>query len=211
MQYIENIQKLFNKDFVESPLIESFDAGLLHFSSGKIVVCDPILTNDKEPFSVAFPKGNFPIHIHKERESGGVAYVEIVFSQEEISRWEMAICKGQNTQDLSEGEIFGFPVQSGMACVMDADTQEMLNVLEQELYEQKGEAFQGIYEEFFHHHFFDAKGQIADFALLPIKKNEPNNLIAFEAGHGEGFYASYIAWDKDNKPAKLIVELIEVG
>lgn len=211
MQHIESIKKLFNKDFVESPLIESFDVGLLHLSSGRVVACDPIITNDKEPFETQFPKGDFPIHIHKERETDCVAYVEVVFSDKEISYWKMATCKGQKAEDLAEGEVFGYPVQSGMGCIMDVDTQELINELEQELFTQKGEAFMGIYEEFFHSYFTDGKGGVQPYALPIPKADAPNNLIATETGYGEGFYASYIAFDKDKHPVKLITEFIEVG
>lgn len=211
MQHIESIKKLFNKNFVESPLIESFDVGLLHLSSGRVVACDPIITNDKEPFEAEFPRGDFPIHIHKERDSDCVAYVEVVFSDKEISYWQMATCKGQKVEELAEGEVFGYPVQSGMGCIMDADTQEMLNALEQKLYNQKGDAFMGIYEEFFHSYFTDEKGIFSQYALPIPKENAPNNLIATETGYGEGFYASYIAFDKENSPVKLITEFIEVG
>lgn len=210
MQHIDNIKELFDKNFVESTLIESFDAGELYLSSGKIVACDPLITNDKEAFEVQFPTGHFPIHIHKEKETNCIAYVEIVFSQKKISRWELAICKGQNIEDLADGEIFGYPVESGMGCVMDADTQNHLNDLEQMLFKRKGADFMGIYEEFFHEHFFNENGAIDQFALLTPNDEKQNNIIAFEAGYGEGFYASYIGFDEENQPVKLVSEFIEI-
>jgi hypothetical protein len=57
MTHIENIKKLFSKDFVESPLLESFEVGKIYLSSGKLVACDPLITNDMLPFSAEFPKG----------------------------------------------------------------------------------------------------------------------------------------------------------
>jgi hypothetical protein len=59
MTHIENIKKLFSKDFVESPLLESFEVGKIYLSSGKLVACDPLITNDMLPFSAEFPKGDF--------------------------------------------------------------------------------------------------------------------------------------------------------
>lgn len=210
MQHIENIAKLFGKTFVESPLIESFDAGKLHLSSGNIVACDPLITNDKEAFKTTFPVGDFPIHIHKERESNCVAYVEVVFSEKEVKRWEMAVCEGQNIADLQGEEIFGYPVESGMGCLMDVETQGLLNDLEQLLYRRKGVDFMGIYGEFFHEYFFDENGAIDQFALLKPNDEKPHNLIAFETGLGEGFYASYIGFDEEDRPVKLVSEFIEI-
>lgn len=211
MTHIENIQKLFSKDFVESPLLESFEVGKIYLSSGKLVACDPLITNDMMPFSTEFPKGKFPVIIHKERESNCVAYTEIIFSTSEIDEWKLATTAGQNIKDLAEGEVFGYPVESGMGCFMDADTQNSLNELEQKLYRNKGVDFMGIYEEFFHDYFFDENGAIDQYAFLKPSKDHPGTVFAFETGYGEGFYASYIAYDKDQAPVKIITEFIEIS
>ncbi len=98
MNHLNNIAKLFSKNFMESPLLESFDGGKLTVSSGYLVACDPLITTHKEPFTTIFPLGEFQVNIHKEKESNCVAYVEVLFSEEEISYWEMAVCKNQHPQ-----------------------------------------------------------------------------------------------------------------
>lgn len=211
MTHIQNIQKLFSKDFVESPLLESFEVGNIYLPSGKLVACDPVITNDMQPFSTVFPKGDFAVLLHKERESNCVAYAEIVFSSSEISEWQLATTEGQLVKDLAEGEVFGYPVESGMGCFMDADTQNVLNELEQKLYHSKGVDFMGIYEEFFHEHFFDENGAIDQYAFLKPSDNHPGTIFAFETGYGEGFYASYIAYDKNREPVKIVTEFIEIS
>lgn len=210
MSHIENIQKLFSKSFVENPLLETFEAGKLHVSSGFLVASDPLITTDKQGFTQKFPVGDFQIFVHKERESNCIAYAEIVFGNAEIAHWKMAICEGQNLQDLKEDEVFGYPVESGMACFMDQETQVLLNQLEQELFHSKGSDFMGIYEEFFHEHFFDENGAIDQFALLKPYDDKAHNIFAFEAGFGEGFYASYIGYGQDDKPVKMVTEFIEI-
>ncbi|KQM36675.1 DUF4241 domain-containing protein [Chryseobacterium sp. Leaf201] len=211
MTHIQNIQKLFSKDFVESPLLESFEVGKIYLPSGKLVACDPVITNDMQPFTTVFPKGDFAVLLHKERESNCVAYAEIVFSSSEISEWQLATTEGQLVKDLAEGEVFGYPVESGMGCFMDADTQNVLNELEQKLYHSKGVDFMGIYEEFFHEHFFDENGAIDQYAFLKPSDNHPGTIFAFETGYGEGFYASYIAYDKNREPVKIVTEFIEIS
>jgi len=211
MTHIENIKKLFSKNFVESPLLESFEVGKIYLSSGKLVACDPLITNDMQPFTTEFPKGNFFVLLHKEKESNCVAYAEIIFSSEAITNWEMAVTAGQDIKDLGEEEIFGYPVESGMGCLMDVDTQNSLNELEKRLYHSKGADFMGIYEEFFHEYFFDEKGAIDQYAFLKPADEHPGTIFAFETGYGEGFYASYIAYDKDQQPVKIITEFIEIS
>lgn len=211
MTHIENIKKLFSRNFVENPLLESFEVGKIYLSSGKLVACDPLITNDMLPFSTEFPKGSFSVLLHKERESNCVAYAEIIFSNSEISNWKLATTAGQNVKDLVSGEIFGYPVESGMGCLMDVDTQHSLNNLEQKLYHSKGADFMGIYEEFFHEHFFDENGAIDQYAFLKPSEEHPGTIFAFETGYGEGFYASYIGYDKDSSPVKIVTEFIEIS
>lgn len=211
MTHLENIKKLFSKNFIESPLVESFEVGKIYLSSGKLVACDPLITNDMKPFSAEFPKGDFSVLVHKERESNCVAYVEIVFTNAEIADWQMATTEGQNIKDLTDEEVFGYPVESGMGCFMDVNTQNSLNELEQKLYHRKGVDFMGIYEEFFHEYFFDENGAIDQYAFLKPSENHPGTIFAFETGYGEGFYASYIAYDKNQSPVKIVTEFIEIS
>lgn len=211
MQHIENIQKLFSKNFIENPLIESFDAGKINLPTGFLVACDPLITNDMKPFETVFPKGEFSVSVHRERESNCIAYVEVIFSNQKISDWKMATTEGQNPNDLRGEEIFGYPVESGMGCFMDAETQNQLNNLEAELFNKKGNDFMGIYEEFFHPHFFESDDTIDQFSFLVPNHAKPGNLFAFETGYGEGFYASYIGYDANKNPVKIITEFIEIG
>ena len=211
MIHIENIKKLFDRNFVESPLVESFEAGDITLTSGKLAVSDPLITSEMPAFTTDFPLGNFPVLVHKEIDSNCIAYVEIVFSNSEIASWKLATSEGQNTGNLQEGEIFGFPVESGMGCLMDFETQQNLNLLEQHLFKRKGGDFMGIYEEFFHEHFFQEEGAINQYAFLKPNEDKFGNIFAFETGYGEGFYASYIGFDEQNVPVKVVCELIEIN
>ena len=49
----------------------------------------------------------------------------------------------------------------------------------------------GIYEEFFHSHFFDENGAIDQFVLKTRRRRKNQEIfLLFETGYGEGFYAS---------------------
>ena len=210
MQHLKNIEKLFSKNFIESPLIDSFEAGNIYITSGNLVACDPLTTSDMQAFSTKFPIGEFPVLVHVERESNCIAYVEIVFNKANISSWKMAVTKDQNIQDLKGEEIFGYPSESGMGCLMDLESQNNLHILEQEIFEDKGEQFSGIYEEFFRPYFLNHDGAINQYAFLKPNEGNASNIFAFETGYGDGFYASYIGFDEGNKPVKIISEFIEI-
>lgn len=211
MEHIENIAKLFSKNFVESPLLETFEVGKIQLPSGRLVACDPLITNDMKEFKINFSEGEFPVLVHKEKESNCIAYVEIIFNGEPISEWKMATTEGQNIEELKDGEIFGYPVESGMGSFMDVETQESLNHLENRLFHRKGDDFMGIYEEFFHDHFFDENGAIDQFAFLKPDEEKTGNIFAFETGYGDGFYASYIGFSQENQPVKIVTEFIEIS
>ena len=125
MQHLENIENLFTKNHIENPLIESFDAGIINLPTGRIIACDPLITNDMKEFKINFPQGQFAVLVHKERESNCIAYVEIVFADEEIVAWKLATTEDQNIDELKGEEIFGYPVESGMGCFMDFETQDL--------------------------------------------------------------------------------------
>lgn len=210
MQHLKNIEKLFSKNFIESPLIDSFEAGNITITSGELVACDPLTTSDMQPFTTKFPIGDFPVLVHVEKESNCVAYVEIVFQDQEAKNWQMAVTKDQNINDLEEEEIFGFPGESGMGCIMDLQAQDNLQKLEREIYKEKGEQFCGIYEEFFRPAFFNNVEVSHQFTFLKPSDENMSTIFAFETGFGEGFYASYISFDNENKPIKFISEFIEI-
>lgn len=210
MKHLENLEKLFSKDFVETPLIDSFEAGNINITSGELVACDPLTTSDMQPFITKFPLGKFPVLVHVEKESNCIAYVEIIFKNEEAKNWKMATTKDQNVKDLHGEEIFGYPGESGMGCFMDLEAQNNLQKLEQKIYEEKGEQFCGIYEEFFRPAFFDKEDGENQYAFVTPEENEGSTIFAFQTGFGEGFYGSYIAFDKENRPIKIISEFIEI-
>ena len=210
MQHLKNIEKLFSKNFVETPLLDSFEAGNINITSGNLVACDPLTTSEMQAFTTKFPVGKFPVLIHVEKESNCVAYVEIVFKEAKISTWKMAVTKDQNVADLQDEEIFGYPGESGMGCLMDLEAQDDLQKLEQKIYAEKGEQFCGIYEEFFRPHFFINENASNKFTILKPEEAEESNIVAFETGYGDGFYASYIGFDSTNEPIKIISEFIEI-
>jgi hypothetical protein len=132
------------------------------------------------------------------------------FQDSEIKDWKLATTAGQNIKELAEGEVFGYPVESGMGCFMDVDTQNSLNELEQKLYHKKGGDFMGIYEEFFHEYFL-MKRSYRSICIFKAFRDSSGTIFAFETGYGEGFYASYIAYDKNQSPVKIITEFIEIS
>lgn len=97
MIHIKNIKKLFSRNFVENPLLETYEVGNIHISSGFIVASDPLISPDHSAFNQEFPKGDFQVLVHKERESNCIAFAEIVFDKNQLAEnWTLALCGDQN-------------------------------------------------------------------------------------------------------------------
>ena len=90
-------------------------------------------------------------------------------------------------KDLAEGEVFGYPVESGMGCFMDYETQKLLNALEQEMFQKKQMILKEFMQNFFHEHFYEQDGAVHQYTLLKPYLDKDNNIFAFETGFGEAF------------------------
>ena len=88
----------------------------------------------------------------------------------------------KNPVSYTHLDVYKRQVQSGMGCFMDVETQDCLNHLEKKLFHRKGADFMGIYEEFFHQHFFDENGAIDQYAFLKPDEEKNGNIFAFETG-----------------------------
>jgi hypothetical protein len=109
-------------------------AGELCLPSGRLIAADPALVyGDAEPFSRAVPRGAFPVTLsvaHVAHPAGdGTRAVEervnaamIRFADDRPVRWELAVLDGEDAASLGEREVFGYPVESGFGCFIDADS-----------------------------------------------------------------------------------------
>ncbi|MEN7367849.1 DUF4241 domain-containing protein [Bacillus safensis] len=61
-----------------------------------------------------------------------VVYALIKFTNEQAIEWEIATRAGQELNELKEDEIFGYGVNTGMGCFMDAEAAQYLQAYEDE-------------------------------------------------------------------------------
>jgi hypothetical protein len=173
--------------------------GKMKIVSGHIIACDPLHIDEYgKPFTHVFPTGEFPVQLSL-AEVGGeetVAFARIKFSEEPVTRWELALQEGQKPLPLGGKEIHGYGVDAGIGIFMD---QEAIKGLSQE---QLLEIEEGIYadirKEMEKHYHVDWKYTMFNFRL--------HNLAAFTTGVGDGRYASYIGFDATGKPCRLVTD-----
>lgn len=175
--------------------------GRLKIVSGKIVACDPLLFH-KKTFEQTVPIGEYPLFVWFDEENQ-IAAAELKLAESTPVRWEMAIKPGQKIEELKEGEIFGYPVDTGLGCFADVEAIINLEKIEAELAEELGEDFISLYDDLVE----DVLIQNDDvWGNLEVCKNSGLNIIMFNSGYGDGFYASYWGFDEEDRIVSLVTD-----
>lgn len=207
--------KYFDNKIVDNIPLELLSLGELNISTGKIIACDPLVClYDTSPFTRTVKPGKYPViaSIAKTKRSGDrYAVVKLEFSKDRATKWEMAVKEGQDINELKEDdEFFGFPVDAGLGCFCDFETQQLYNQFDTEFMQRN--PYGNIYDDFF----------AAEFKKNAIDQNDPQdigdwlnfylpnrpelNVIMFHSGYGDGMYPCYWGTNDDGKICSLIVD-----
>ena len=122
-----------------------------------------------------------------------VAFASICFSKPVPSIWEMDR-QEQNVSLLEDGELFGYPVDAGTGCFMDASVGRALTQLmrdQDNFYETMIAEMDKTYRH--------------TWSWLDMKFGD-GNVIAFSSGYGDGFYASYAGYDSDRHVSVVVTD-----
>lgn len=175
----------------------TLNIGKLKVETGELVACDPVMLHDSEPFIHQFPIGQYPVHlaIAKTRNDQRVAFARVYFSSNPVSKWEFALLKGQNNTSIFSDSIYGYGVDAGLGLFLDKAAAKAYN----ELYDKDP----GLFEKTFLEEMdkFDPHNHsclLYDF--------NGHNLAAFSTGYGDGFYATYVGYDKQGNICRLLTD-----
>jgi uncharacterized protein DUF4241 len=185
---------LFTDGKRDDATIEVKRVASLYLPTGKIVACDPLVNPDTEPFTREVPVGTYPVDASVARfeNQTRVAALRIVFAPGTPVRWELALLPNQDPQALEPGETFGYGVDAGLGCFMDASTRALIlergDTVGDNYYEVLAPELDG---DFTDHH--------------PIEGRAENCAIAY-SGWGDGIYASYWGFDADGNVLWLVTD-----
>ncbi|MEO8405533.1 MAG: DUF4241 domain-containing protein [Chitinophagaceae bacterium] len=168
------------------------DIGNINIESGKIIACDPVTLRDALPFAYEFPIGSFPVQlgIAKAENDQRVAFSRIVFSQNRVAKWEVALKAGQKPLLITDSTIYCYGVDAGEGLFIDSIGAPVINQLDES---QWGGIFINKYEV-----AEDANGFIYQFGN--------HSLASFSTGMGDGCYSTYIGLDSVGKPCRLLTD-----
>ena len=201
----------FSKLFEDGRAVESADsgrvvlrrhaAGELALKTGRVVACDPAAP-EVEPFTVGVAPGSYPVFLgdaHFEQDGDErVAGAMLVVSEGAPVRWELALVAGQDASELAGDEVFGYEVDSGFGCLLDAEAAAAYSgALEEDgssLEERIADALDATYVDTW------------SWANVAVAPEAGLNLVAFSAGMGDGLYASYFGYDAGGKVVALVTD-----
>jgi hypothetical protein len=200
------IDRVFSKVEKHPDIKQIKKIGELNVPTGKIVVCDPLVEPESDPIVQEFPKGTFPVFLYYSKDEDTIAFAELRFSDKPVDKWQMALVDDQDMDELEDNEIFGYSVDSSLGCFMDIEGQKVMLKHEMDLMEELGDKFTSYYDNYMDNLFFGPEAENEYYCNVKPDSSNPNNVIVFQSGLGEGFYASYIGFDKEGKVAKLVTD-----
>jgi hypothetical protein len=102
----------------------------LRLPTGKLVATDAFVFTEPQPFELPLPCGIFPVVLSVAHfaDDQRVAFASIRFRETPPVAWDMLTLDGQDTSKLEEGHFFGYGVDSGTGCFIDASAAKVLDV-----------------------------------------------------------------------------------
>lgn len=175
----------------------SVNMGKISVESGKIIAGDPIVMKDLKPFKQAFPIGEFPVwlSVAKIGEDERVAFSQIVFNNNSVSKWEMALKEGQKPKSIFDEEFYGYGVDGGTGVFIDEKANKAFTDSLKKDDDLWSDVFAGkivnTYRNTWEHILYNFNG---------------HNLAAFSTGWGDGYFGTYIGYDDKGQICRLLTD-----
>jgi hypothetical protein len=164
--------------------------GDLDLPTGAIIACDPLVSDPT--LSRKVEPGRYPVSLLE--APGRVATAVLRFSPGAPVRWELATVPGEDVAALKGDEVYGYPVDAGLASFMDktaivlmSDEQDKLN-------------YGDYYGEVLAAEFAPNQDR---FVLHHTVAGNPLNIAMFGSGWGDGSYSSFWGLDAAGEPPLL--------
>ena len=209
----------FTEKVIGNREVDVLDIGAVHFPSGTIFACDPLVElEDTPPFIQTIPAGTYPVKIcvvPSEKYGDRYACVKVEVSREKPVRYELGMTGKEDLDgEVGEDEYFGFGVDAGMGCVADIQTQAAFKVYWAKRLEEDpdidpyNDLFCDLLEENAKAHP-KYQGDCGDWLNWTVPDTDCN-LPIFASGWGDGYYPVYFGYDAKGKVCAVYVRFIDI-
>ena len=181
--------------------ITVFRMGDVELTSGRIVASDPLVGPDRRAFVRIVPPGNYPVTLYE--AFGRIAAASLRFAEGKPVRWELALIPDQDIKSLKSDEFFGYPVDAGLGCYMDADTYALIQEREQQVRTQKSSSDINYYDD-----VLASEINVNDDKYVMHRPviGKRGNVAIFWSGWGDGFYPVFWGLDANDRPLVLFTD-----
>lgn len=194
--------------------------GTVHFPSGRILVCDPLvyLNREAKPYFHDVPVGVFPIDaavVRIEDDHFRYAAVRVAFSDEWPVRFVEALMGHEDLENLDEGEFFGFNVDAGLGTVVDEVTRDAWCDFAEQWHGEHPDG--NLYDDYFAEEFRKSREQHPKYQRKDgdwINWTIPGTDLSvpmFQSGFGDGAYPVYFGYDRKGKISQLVIHFINIA
>ncbi|AWH86694.1 hypothetical protein HYN59_16975 [Flavobacterium album] len=192
--------------------------GDVNLPTGRIIAADPFFTEEQQPFSRTVEPDKYPVYIYVAKMDElhhRIAYAKIKFRPEEASKWILALTDDlteDELNELGEDEFYGFPVESGLACFLDEQTNSELIAKIDQVQDSKPES--NYYDEVLAEEFREYSGknnfsrQLGDWNDHHPNPDSDNNAIMFASGWGDGYYPAYWGLNENGDTIELVIDFL---
>ena len=199
--------------------VDTMDIGTVSFPTGRILACDPLIElEDRPPYIQAVPPGTYPVTIcvmPSERYGDRYACVKVTVSDAKPVRYDLAMVGDEDlSEEMGEGDYFGFVVDAGMGCITDAAAQEAFReywakrLEEDEDIDPYNDLFCDLLEEsYYENPRYQRDG--GDWVNWTVPGTELSIPI-FASGWGDGVYPCYIGYDSDGNVCGVYILFINI-
>lgn len=185
--------------------------GDLVLPSGRLIACDPLMTLDSEPFDLELAPGSYPAHliIPEMRDEKLIAYAVLTIRPTDVHRWEIAPLPAGDDNgifDAGDGDD-GYPVQSSLGAFLDRDTASALLSYHQLVMPEDND-----FERHLWGRIHRRRRRNVGWATLDLHRDfqlpfrDGRNVLAYDAGFGEGYYTTYVGYDADDEISSIVTD-----
>ena len=178
--------------------------GEVTVTTGRIIACDPLVFPETEPYAQQVPIGRYPVEVAVARLPNGderIACARLRVSDVPVARWSLATLVGEEPSQLRDDEFFGYPVDAGVGCFMDASAAALLRAAMERV-----RASDNYYDDVLARDLEATYRPTWSFADHRPDPSRDDNVVVFSSGWGDGFYPSVWGFDAEDRVACLVTD-----
>lgn len=212
----KDLELKYDLNYSNQDILIELEIGEINLPTGKIIASDPFLTDNVQPFSRTVDPDKYPVNIYIieiQPEHYRVAFAKIKFKNEKATNWILAVSDDMNLEELTslkENEYFGFPVDAGLACFLDASTNQIYSKKLDDYYANQPDA--NYYDDLLAKEF----KEYSSYNKYSSKNGDWNNhivvkdlnVIMFSSGWGDGYYPTFWGYNDSKETVELTIDFM---